>query len=154
MPTVILLGEPCRVRPMLDAIGAQEALEAFKAPHVCHGARRAAHAERERNVLARRRNAAEKKLRLAEHRAWRYWCAHEAERPAIYAVLTDLPTKEEWAGLSPVCGDPFEPNAVSHHEPAPGERPTCLWPRCDCGEAERCRLADNPPPADVPAAAE
>lgn len=97
MPTVILLGEPCRVRPMLDAIGAQEDLEAFALtrPHVMHGARREAAFERERAILARRRNGAKKKLRPAEHRAWEYWRAHAAGRPAIYAVLTDLPAPDD-----------------------------------------------------------
>lgn len=108
MQTVILLGEPCRVRPMLDAIGAQEALEAFKPLHICHGVRRAANTERNRNVLARRRNAAEKRLSPAEHRAWEYWCAHEAGRPAVYAVLTDLPAPGE-GGNPPPADVPAAP---------------------------------------------
>lgn len=100
MPTVILLGDPCRVQPLLDAIGAQEALEHLvqNPPHKLAGVRRETAFRREVSVLARRRNAAEKKLRPAEHRAWEYWRAHKEGRSTIYAVLTDPPGLEETSG--------------------------------------------------------
>lgn len=93
MPTIYLFGIPLtRVRPLLNAIGAQEALEHHrgKEPHTASSRRRAW--ETERMALARRRNNAERDLRPKEHLAWSQWrdCS-PAERAAVFAVLTDLP---------------------------------------------------------------
>lgn len=98
MPKIQLFGEAVRVRVMLDAIGAQEALEAHAVSYPLHAAvgtaRRAALAK-ERVALAHRRNAAESKLRPEEHRAWtRYRDLGVAPRAAAWAMLTDLPSKE------------------------------------------------------------
>lgn len=98
MPTVILLDSPCRVRPMLDAIGAQEALEACfeRRLPVYAGSSRELVWEKERLGYARRRNAAERKLEPHEHRAWVHWrSADAAGRAAIYAMLTDLPEPQD-----------------------------------------------------------
>src|SRR4051812_46170740 len=96
MPNIILYGKPCRVRPMLDAIGAQEILETLTRPHVMYGARREAAFERERSIRARRRNAAEKKLRTDEREAWNRWrAADPAERTVVYGMLVDPPAVGE-----------------------------------------------------------
>lgn len=82
---------------MLDAIGAQEALEYHNKAAALRAGRGPSQVradERERGSLARRRNAAERKLRDPERRAWNCWrAAGEAERAAVYAMLTDLPEK-------------------------------------------------------------
>lgn len=94
MPTVVLLGQPCRVRPMLDAIGAQESLEHFGTtrPHAMHGPSRARAWEKQRLGYAARRNAAERKLRPAEAAAWQHWRSadYAGRRLAIRAMLDDL----------------------------------------------------------------
>lgn len=96
MPIVNLRGEPCRVRPMLDAIGAQEALEGH-----CIDQQRATLAgpsavrrwERERMALANRRNATEKKLTPSEHAAWEYFRKGDRiAREVMRAILTDTDT--------------------------------------------------------------
>lgn len=98
MPTICVFGQACRVRPLLDAIGAQEALEhhGTTQPSPMHGPSRHAAWERERMARAGRRNNAERKLRTDtgrnEHAAWNEWRRSTAAlRAAVYAVLTDLP---------------------------------------------------------------
>lgn len=95
MPKIVIYGKHVRVRPMLDAIGAQDDLAAHAAgteASAMQGARAAVAFERKRSALARRRNAAEAKLRPEEHAAWEsYRRADETTRAAIWAMLTDLP---------------------------------------------------------------
>jgi hypothetical protein len=84
-----------RLRPLLDAIGAQEALEAHGAVRlgtVSRGVAWERAMERERSALARRRNATEARLRPEEHAAWCRWrAADPATRAAAYAMLADPP---------------------------------------------------------------
>lgn len=93
MPIVRIFGEPCRARTLLNAIGAQEALEALnrdREGHVMRGPAQERAYERDRMSLAGRRNAAERRLRTGEHRAWERWRgADPAVRAATYAMLTD-----------------------------------------------------------------
>lgn len=98
MPTMTIFGHPCRVRPLLNAIGAQEALEALVpvADARMRGPSAVRLAERDRGALARRRNAAEAKLRPGEHAAWEHWRkADEGLRAAVWAVLTDRPPAQD-----------------------------------------------------------
>lgn len=80
MPIVSIFSHKVRVRPMLDAIGAQESLE---------------HCNRtpgNRGSLVRRRNSALRRLRDEERAAFNAWRdSDEHARAAAYAVLTDLP---------------------------------------------------------------
>lgn len=96
MPIVQIFGEPCRTRPLLNAIGAQEALEALnraREGRVMLGNAQERAYERDRMALAKRRNATERMLRAEEHRAWERWrAANPAVRAATYAMLTDLPS--------------------------------------------------------------
>jgi hypothetical protein len=98
MPTISIFGIACRVRPLLDAIGAQEALEHCGTQQPMPSASAKAHSrwDRKRQALALRRNAAERRLRHMppndEHEAWCQWRRSPPDvRAAVYAVLTDLP---------------------------------------------------------------
>lgn len=77
---------------MLNAIGAQEALEAFgkTQPKPYHGKSAFTRWERARLALAGRRNAAEKPLRPDERAVWaEFQRGDESARARIRAVLED-----------------------------------------------------------------
>lgn len=97
MPTLRLFGQPCRVRPLLDAIGAQEALEGHCArQRVMQSPSQIALSVRQQHGLSRRRNRTESRLRDEERKAFYQWRASPpAVRAATYSMLTDLPTAEE-----------------------------------------------------------
>lgn len=98
MPVICIYGIPVRVRPMLNAIGAQEDLEQYYStkPQPHHGATRLAAWERGQRGRARLRNTTEQVLRPEERVVWQAWRkASTAEREAVRAVLTDLPGREE-----------------------------------------------------------
>lgn len=97
MPLVRLFSQECRVRPMLDAIGAQEAMESHCArQRVMQSPSQIAASVRAQHGLSRRRNRAESKLRDEERKAFYEWRASPpAVRAAVYSMLTDLPTAEE-----------------------------------------------------------
>lgn len=93
MSTVTIANRRCRTQPLLHAIGAQEALEAQGRrmaslqtnPHV------ARLNERDRMALAKRRNAAEARLRPDEHEVWdAFRRSTPAGRETIRAILTDV----------------------------------------------------------------
>lgn len=95
MPKILIFGKAVRCRPVLNYIGAQESLA-----HLCsqadqmklRGPRALAAWERDRMAAARKRNAAESKLRDDEREVVRqYNTGTEATRQAIYAMLTDPP---------------------------------------------------------------
>lgn len=95
MPIVLICGEHCRACVLLAAIGAQETLEEH-----CKRYERAKLAgpsavrgyEKDRHVLAMRRNGAERKLREGEHQVWERWRRMPAaEREAVKAALADPP---------------------------------------------------------------
>ena len=99
MPVVRLFDNDCRVRLMLDAIGAQEDLEAFnrrESSFLWRGPSAQAAADRERHSLATRRNRAEMRLRHGERWTWNQWrMATPDAREVVRAMLTDLPGKGE-----------------------------------------------------------
>lgn len=120
MPLICIFGQVCRVRPLLDAIGAQEALESHNGQLQSPMKSRPQEAlhERGRLVLADRRNRAEKALRTAldstpdcprnEHLVWEeFRRGTPALREAIRAILTDLPGRAMPAlGAAPLAPDP------------------------------------------------
>lgn len=95
MPLVTMFGKQVRCRPVLDYIGAQESLS----HHTRSVLRPTPNDLRTRNMLARRRNSCEGKLRPEEREAVKaYLVADEPLRQALWAMLTDPPTKEPSRG--------------------------------------------------------
>lgn len=96
MPAMFIAPLVARVRrgPFLAAIDAQEWVEhgAKNKPHSMFGPSAIAAWEKRQHAHARRRNAAEKKLRSDELTAFTKWRALDAGgREAVKAILTDRP---------------------------------------------------------------